>query len=44
MHEPPAATAEMVVLLSELEALRAGSRTSSGLACPEVVAGNLAAY
>ena len=31
MHEPPAATADLAILLSELEALRAGSRASSGL-------------
>jgi hypothetical protein len=31
MHEPPAATADLAALLSELQALRAGSRASAGL-------------
>jgi hypothetical protein len=31
MHETIAATAHLAVLLAELEALRAGNRTSSGL-------------
>jgi hypothetical protein len=36
--------ADMAVFLPDLEALRAGSRMASDLACPGLVAGNLKAY